>query len=154
MTGDALRLVVVDDRGLRWAVLADDVRAIVDAATWHGGLPLDVAARWAAHLQGASSAPRDLPPASRALVVRTAQGDQAFRAPQVSFEVAERSTLLSLPDLLASGRGAAMVAGIVFGDSGEPLVVLRPDGFLDEHEPTPTGAAANTSVTPALGETG
>jgi hypothetical protein len=138
MTDDAIRLVVVDDRGLRWAVLADDVREIVHMKAWRGERPLDVADCWGDWLVPAE---RPEPPetrasesasTARALIVRTRLGERALKSPRISFQIAERSKVLLLPDLLAWGRGAKMVAGILFSDSDEPLIILNPDGFSIE----------------------
>ena len=154
MAADTVRLVVVDDRGLRWAVLADDVRGIVHAAVWRGEPPMDVVGLWRAGLAGALLPVAEAPPTSRALVVRTRLGERALLSPRVSFRIMERSRVLSLPDVLAFGRGPAMVAGIVFDDSEEPLIVLNPDGFVDRNLRAPDVVPATTSLKLAPGETG
>jgi hypothetical protein len=146
MKAEAIPLVVVDDDGLRWAVLAYDVREIVHTALWRGEPLLNVAKLWKAGLQGGLpySATESL--TSRALVVRTAVGERALLSPRVSFRIVDRSTLLSLPDLLAWGRGAAMVTSFVFGESEEPLIVLNPSGFVDRGGTAPAGASRQTDA--------
>jgi len=140
MTADAVRLVIVEDRSLRWAVLADEVSEIVDGATWRGEPPMDVAARWSERLAGVRLPPARSVSPGHAIVVRTMRGEYAFWSPRISFAVTERSRVLTLPHLLASGRGARMVAGIVFGDSDQPLIVLSPDGLLDRDGRAPAEA--------------
>jgi hypothetical protein len=154
MPTDTVRLVTVDDHGLTWAVVADEVREIVNAALWRGEAPVDVVRLWRAGLAGTLLPAAEAPTASRALVVRTKLGERALLSPRVSFRVMERSRVLSLPDGLAWGRGAAMVAGIVFGDSDEPLIVLSPDGLVDRNLPAVDATLATTSVTPTRGNTG
>ena len=85
MTTDTVRLVVVDDRGLRWAVLADEVSEIVHGATWRGEAPMDVAARWSERLAGVRLPPARSASAGHALVVRTTHGEHALWSPRISF---------------------------------------------------------------------
>jgi hypothetical protein len=154
MAVDAVRLVVVVDRGLTWAVLADDVREIVHTAAWRGEPAVDVAGLWRSGVADAVLPRGEAPSTSRALVVKTTVGDRALLSPDVSFRILERSKVLSLPHGLAWGRGAAMVAGIVFGDSDEPLIVLNPDGFVDRDGPARDAGSASAEVTLERRETG
>jgi hypothetical protein len=154
MAAESLPLVVVDDRGLSWAVLADAVREIVRAAAWRGEPPVDVAGLWCEGLAGALPPMAEVLPMSCALVVRTRLGERALLSPRVSFRIMERSRVLSLPDVLRWGRGARMIAGIVFGDSEKPLIVLNPDGFVERNLAAPDMVPATTSLTLARGKTG
>ena len=94
---------------------------------------MDVAGRWGQSLGRTMFPGSGGAPASRALVVRTRVGDRAMLSPRISFLVIDRSKVFSLPELLLGRRGAAMISGIVFGDAGEPLIVLNPEGWLDAY---------------------
>jgi hypothetical protein len=130
MAAEGVPLVIVDDRGLRWAVFADAVREIVATSSWQGDEPLDVAGIWEMGLAQRWALAR-APATARALVVRTRSGERALLSPRVSFRTVERAAVLPLPEVLARGAGGDMISGIVFGESEQPLVIVNPDGFLE-----------------------
>jgi hypothetical protein len=122
MASESVPLVVVDDRDLRWAVYADDVRAIVDAAGWSGAPPIDVGRLWGAAIREALVPPATS--ATRVLVVDTERGARALLSTNVSFRTVPRSTILPLPDVLGI-RDVSFVDGVLFHESENPVIVLN-----------------------------
>lgn len=124
MAADLVPLVVVDDVDLRWAVQANEVRAISDTASWSGAAPIDVGRTWGAAIRGGERPPART--ATRVLVVETERGARALLSTSVSFRTVPRSTILPLPPVLGI-RGVSFVHGVVFHESENPVIVLNVD---------------------------
>lgn len=114
--------VVIRGDNIAWAIDAHAVREIQSTLVHEATHAIDVGKLW--------GAPLGTP--SRVIVIDDAL---ALAAPSLAYRQVERSRVLPLPREWEHAHARRYVAGIIFEDEGQPLVVLDLEGLRhDTHE--------------------